>query len=592
MLELIKNKIKTLNLNKIALILIFVSSFLLGGENLYIKYFIIVFFFFIFIFKDTIKIKKYDWILYFFLLFVSVYNIIIKNYNSDLYNFIILYFIFILIKNLNFDKYFFSNLLILSSILHGIIVFYQSLVLNKFRSPSTFVNPNWVVIWLFVGLYFLIYERNVLDNYKILKIPVSLLLILGSILTLSRTTIVLFVLFAIYSIFYRKIFSNKLKLIFAILTVLVLLIPVLRFTQRGKSITFKRLKFYNAGINLFQKKPILGTGIKTVEDKIKTYYTGEKRKFSNYSKSPRMSHNLFLEVLIEMGLFGFLLILFIFYKYFKYSYIKFPLLIYFTSFLFNNLEKSFSLILLFLILLSFNKLKFSQRISIKREFKLIVFFIIISIFSFKLLSYIYIDFGNKAFNSKNYKKAYNYYKQSAEFTKYDPYYQNIYIKFLINLPKNDLIGISWEERFYEIEKISTRLKKYDRFNSEVYDIYTFYCLKILRSDKFGKIKNEIWERGVKNINMAINLNPKNPFYYYKKLYFYYIKKDYNEVKKLAEKAIEIEPYFLRAYKILYEIEEDKDKKERYKNIINKIKSIYNNRGKYNLNQYEKRLMQE
>jgi hypothetical protein len=92
--------------------------------------------------------------------------------------------------------------------------------------------------------------------------------------------------------------------------------------------------------------------------------------------------------------------------------------------------------------------------------------------------------------------------------------------------------------------------------------------------------------------MAINLNPKNPFYYYKKLYFYYIKKDYNEVKKLAEKAIEIEPYFLRAYKILYEIEEDKDKKERYKNIINKIKSIYNNRGKYNLNQYEKRLMQE
>ncbi len=49
-MKMLKNIInKYFNLENVALLLIAFSSFFMGGENLYIKYFIVVFLFFIFL---------------------------------------------------------------------------------------------------------------------------------------------------------------------------------------------------------------------------------------------------------------------------------------------------------------------------------------------------------------------------------------------------------------------------------------------------------------------------------------------------------------------------------------------------------------
>ena len=165
--------------------------------------------------------------------------------------------------------------------------------------------------------------------------------------------------------------------------------------------------------------------------------------------------------------------------------------------------------------MSFN-LKKKKIIKFRKEVFFILLLIITYIYSFKLFSFIKSNQGYKQFENKKYFKAYKSYQTAHNFTKYDPFYTYTYLRYILDLPQNDILGFEWDERFYKIQSLFDNLKIYDKYTPKVYNLETYYYLKILRSEKFGNLKKEVYKLALNSINKAIDLNKNNALFYLKK----------------------------------------------------------------------------
>src|SRR6056297_3978698 len=100
-------KSKYFKIENIFIFLILLSSFFIGGENLYFKYSVIVFAFFILFYKQKILYSSFDFSIFIAGIIYFIYNIIIHNFNSSTLNFLIILFVLLVIKNLKIEKTFF-----------------------------------------------------------------------------------------------------------------------------------------------------------------------------------------------------------------------------------------------------------------------------------------------------------------------------------------------------------------------------------------------------------------------------------------------------------------------------------------------------
>jgi len=581
-------KSKYFKIENIFVFLILLSSFSIGGENLYFKYSVIVFAFFILFYKQKILYSSFDLSIFIAGIIYFIYNIIIQNFNSSTLNFLIILFVLLIIKNLKIEKTFFVNIFILSTIIHSLIIFYQFYIKHISRTPSTFVNANWAALWISIGLYFFIFEKNLFKKNKILRIFLFVIFLFTLILTFSRTLIFIIIIFIIYGSYK---FGNKkiLKYLVIFLIVISAGIILIRINISENQLTWSRLKIYKADFKMFLDSPVTGHGIKNVEDLLPNYFEGEFNGATFFSKSPKMSHSIYFEILLEFGVIGLFIFLLFLIKKYKNNYYKIPFIIFLVFGLFNNIEKSFSLLILFAIIMSFN-LKKKKIIKFRKEVFFILLLIITYIYSFKLFSFIKVHQGYKQFENKKYIKAYKSYQTAHNFTKYDSFYTYTYLRYILDLPQNDILGFEWDERFYKIQSLFDNLKIYDKYTPKVYNLETYYYLKILRSEKFGNLKKEVYKLALNSINKAIDLNKNNALFYYKKMILFFVNNQKEKAFHTGKTILKIEPNFLRVHELMIDCTNNKKIIQKHKKRIKEIKNL--NLEGIKLNKYDRNILQK
>jgi O-antigen ligase len=290
-------------------------------------------------------------------------------------------------------------------------------------------------------------NRNISTFSILLKVPILLYyfsklevnsffrpyIILFEILTIfsifileSRAGIVL-IFFIYFSLFFYKAYSKR-RLIFLLLLSLISFLgfvssmsnylnnKALNPTEllQDESLNY-RLDYYINSLKLFKSNPIFGHGIGS--------WKIESLQFQDYNDSTILSpyyvHNDFLQILMELGLIGLALYLFILFNFFIFLIKRFKkgkyflILICFVIFLIDSslnfpIHRSQEIIPFVLIIsyLSFESLKKKAEIVESRKIKLLLVFLCsvssVSLFlehrSLKLQGELYNDYSNNTFN--------------------------------------------------------------------------------------------------------------------------------------------------------------------------------------------------
>lgn len=240
-------------------------------------------------------------------------------------------FFFLIYQNLRISVSFCCFLLGIASIISliGIYLFLESDIFS--RAASLFYNPNVFASWLifFLPLSFFFFLREKEKKRKILFALCFLLIFLNFILAFSRGAILalgfaLIVVFALrFSIEKRIIFWQEMinfsqfknTLIFFLAAFFFLgFLSFLHFQKLDFSFLERRIKgffqeenfeiavgrrinFFQGAWQIFKDQPFLGTGLETF---VLAYPQYQKDALS----SARYTHNYFLQLLSETGIFG------------------------------------------------------------------------------------------------------------------------------------------------------------------------------------------------------------------------------------------------------------------------------------------------
>ncbi|HOO59139.1 MAG TPA: O-antigen ligase family protein, partial [Candidatus Mcinerneyibacteriales bacterium] len=331
--------------------LIGASTFLNGGEHFAVKYLFPVIAALFCLFgkerrADTSRIVIMGSALALF--FITLTNGIL---NTDSVNFLIFTALLLYITTLTPEKPVIINVVILTASLHAALIFFSFILTGELRQASTFVNANWAAVWLAAGLYFLLFQ----DGRKPLWVRGGgiLLLTLGIVVTLSRTGFML--LFILLFLLAKKA-ERKMRLTAVVLLLILLVFLSVRVARDLKDpLAFSRGRIYAAAAEMFSEKPLFGYGIAVVDDRLPGFSLGEERVYSNYSVSPKMAHSIYLESLLSFGIIGTLLLGAGIIPMLKKSAFQAPFVLLLLAGLFNNIEKSFSLLLLGALFLAVRK---------------------------------------------------------------------------------------------------------------------------------------------------------------------------------------------------------------------------------------------
>jgi O-antigen ligase len=231
---------------------------------------------------------------------------------------------------------------------------------NECSRFSSFFNDEYIAggyITLIIIPFFLLINKIYKKKYLML-VPITILIFV--IITGERTSTILALLFNIfyYSITIKSVRNKLLFFIFLILGLIIfvnLLLPE-KTTNRYKSEIIKMsfddngdftffynnpwILHYEASVKIFMDKPFIGHGHKAFKKKCKKYEYLKEKYSNNYNVCTTHPHNLFLEVLVDTGLLGFL-----------------PFVIFFILLVYSNINKlknpQYKLILIYLMIIIF-----------------------------------------------------------------------------------------------------------------------------------------------------------------------------------------------------------------------------------------------
>jgi len=192
------------------------------------------------------------------------------------------------------------------------------------RSYGTFSHPNILAVFLLVSVCCLLYL--VLKHKKSIYLIGLPIIVLGLILTFSRTTMFLGLIFVLSFLFYSWLKAKQLKLsrktviesasvfLLSIMVFLVIFAPLIiqRFNiQKEEQAVSLRVFYNNAAFEIVKKSPLTGVGLGNFIIKLKEIHPN----LASWQYQP--VHNIYLLLFSEIGVFGlifFFSILFIIFK--------------------------------------------------------------------------------------------------------------------------------------------------------------------------------------------------------------------------------------------------------------------------------------
>jgi len=444
---------------------------------------------------------------------------------------------------------------------------------TKIRITSTFGQPNMLASYLLLviplNIYLLISNKKLVLKIIYFIILISQLLCLFFTYSISGFVGFIFgiIIVGIFYLYFNKIkFKKNAK--YLILGFLILFFGLLIINFQNNSVlkskfnnlfspntgsTSARIDFWKASSKAILKKPLLGYGLETQRDVLVEYYDKSWGIHSNVNTVPNRAHNLFLDILLTIGIIGLLAYLALLYLFFKlillniknnnYKKLNFAILLSIASYLIS-LMFNFSFVvgeiyfwLLFAIIIILSELKIdNQQKNLDIKFKhskykffidftskslLIIVISIIIYFPIKnqikilIADYYWREIRTARFINNDFFTAYVIYGYLDDLNIKNDYYKKQYALLIINwIDELDQYGKVYRLTGDKIlREILPQIKK-NNFNNNLTcaKIYSF-LENYYEAEKFFK----------KNIEISPNL-PKN---YYELAKMYSKKQDYN-----------------------------------------------------------------
>ena len=561
--------------------LIGISSFLNGGEHFAVKYLLPVLAAIFCIFGKERKADFPRMLIMGSAMAFFLMTVLGGVLNTDTIYFLIFTALLLYITTLTPDKSILINGMILTASLHAAVILISFAFTGDFRQASTFVNANWAAIWLVTGLYFLLFHWE--GKPLLIRGGAGLLITLGILITLSRTG---FLLLFILVFFLAKKAGRKARFFVAALLLAAFFFLSVRIIRDLKDpLAFSRGRIYAAAAEMFTHKPFLGYGIAVVDDRLPGFSLGEERPYSNYSVSPRMAHSIYLESLLSFGIIGTLLLGAGIVPMIKKSAFKTPLLLLFLAGLFNNIEKSFALLLLGALLFAVKGQKSRggrKEMTFTGKRALIPAFAVSYILILSLTAHFFFIRGERAMHENRLFDSFQYFYRAYRILPLDPYYAEWAVRSLLATDK-----VQWDVKLALCEKILSSATEKNSSSPELFYLKGVYYNAILRSENFRAFKPEVLKRALETVGRAISLNPRKADYYYLNMVLWSYTNNETAVKEAYKKLTTLEPYYLNAYLLMMEKTTDDALKEECFRMVEKIRSL---EPVHPLNSYEKRLM--
>lgn len=468
------------------------------------------------------------------------------------------------------------------------------------RISSTLGNATYVAIYLIFNIlfafYFLLKERECKGKYQYFYATVILIDFFAFSLTDIRGAYLGFILGILSAaVLYLFLGKNKkyktgagtliaLSFLCGVLIFwpptkkLVANIPILnRLSTISLSATTAKTRFmgWNAAWQGFKERPFFGVGIENYNVVFNKYFNASYYNLAPTETYFDRAHNQFLNILVESGIFAFLIYLIIpllLFYYLARSYKKEKIglsgfltftaltIAYFVHvfFVFDDINS----FLFLLILAAFIE-------SMVRENNLIVFeegkrsnlsnylaFPAIIILLFAIYNYNYkilkvSKLSASAYLSEDFKNAVGYYNDSLN-ENITPI-ENIVVKYVDYLTdfSNELDKIKNDKEYKELFEASfKRLEKAleEEINKKPNDVFLYMKFAELDNLQFLYFQNEKYSgRAAQNLKKAITLSPERLQLYYILGETYVISGQNNEARVILERALSLNPNFNASY---------------------------------------------
>jgi O-antigen ligase len=230
----------------------------------------------------------------------------------------------------------------------SIILFFYSFE----RIEGTFSNPNYLALFLAMGFIIILFKEEKYKFFKLILISMAILF------TGSRIVLInIILIFLLYILSYKKNILKK--IIFIVILMLISFATILfqeKFRNKAEGSDLERLAILESSIAIIQHRPFTGIGYSQFQVKFKNYLPNTDLGKILEKRKAIVTHNDYLRVIDELGIFAFFYLLYLIYKQLKikkqdnYSFIALGLLlnVLLFSFAHNNMN---SLIFWFCLLL-------------------------------------------------------------------------------------------------------------------------------------------------------------------------------------------------------------------------------------------------
>ena len=561
--------------------LIGISSFLNGGEHFAVKYLLPVIAALFCLFGKERRADVPRLIVMGAAMIFFVRTLAGGDLNTDTLYFLIFTALLLYITTLTPEKKLIVNGVILTASVHAMVIIFSFGITGDFRQASTFVNANWAAVWLVTGLYFLLVHWK--GKPPVIRGGAGLLLLAGIIVTLSRTGFLL--LFLLAFLLARKAGRKARFLIAALLLAALLFLSVRILRDLKDPLAFSRGRIYTAAAEMFSEKPLFGYGIAVVDDRLPGFSLGEDRVYSNYSVSPRMAHSIYLESLLSFGIIGTLLLGAGIIPMLKKSALQAPFVLLLLAGLFNNIEKSFSLLLLGALFLAVRKKESTESrrgVSFTGKRALIPVFAVTYLLILSVTAHFFFLTGDRAMKENRTFDSFRSFYRAYRILPLDPYYAEWAVRSLLATDK-----VQWDVKLSLCEEILTQAVSRNNSSPGLFYLKGVYYNAILRSDHFQAFKPEVLKRALDAVGKAISLNPKKADYYYLDMVLWSYTGHEAAVKEAFEKLTALEPYYLNAYLLMMEKTTDETLKRVCAEKAAEIRSL---KPVQALNSYEREIM--
>jgi O-antigen ligase len=187
---------------------------------------------------------------------------------------------------------------------------------------STFMHHNHLAMSVMLGVPLALYLYNASPRHRAFYLINLVIMLLGLALSFSRSGWIAFMLIAVY-LFWRVRDAGMRKCLVAVLLVFVVTLSFYSGT-RARAVTVAnrsdigvraRLGMWKVSTHIFRDNPVMGIGFSdatyTMEEEYYANKLIKERKIGGVSIYNPHPHNLFIQVLLYLGMAGFLLFLWI-----------------------------------------------------------------------------------------------------------------------------------------------------------------------------------------------------------------------------------------------------------------------------------------